>query len=114
VAFEDLRKNNFILSVSTDTEVVSRSGYGLLSATVNTNLNFSSWLTGVYAFEEEPMKSVFSLVNKGNDFALPALSSQWGHRRISGVFEFDGSPKALKTFISELSRKSSSQSRKQL
>lgn len=100
--FTDLRKDRFSLTATTGDEVTSLSNYGLLSTTVNRNVNFNSWITGLYSFDKVPESTIFLLLAKGRDqYGNPEILNE---RLITGVFELDPSEDPLVQYLERIER----------
>jgi transmembrane sensor len=89
VKFSDLRNISRQITASVDHEIISRSDYGLLSRSINTNINFKAWVTGIYVFHDEPIERVISvMVNNNSKFNIK-IDDIYRDRLISGVFQLD-------------------------
>lgn len=99
VLFSDLRKESLKIIASTDQEVISRSDYGLLARSINRNINFRSWVTGIYVFNDEPIERVISVLTKENlDMKIDVAEMQ-RQRLISGVFHIDSTKKSKEDIL---------------
>lgn len=86
VAFSDNR--GIVIEVSTDEEVIATAEHGLISSSINTNVNFNSWLTCIYAFDEIPLSSIIS--SGPGQISESDLSGIDRYQLVSGVFQLDG------------------------
>lgn len=89
VTFRDARKGSLRITASTDDEVISRSDYGIIARSVNTNLNYKSWVTGIYVFKDEPIERVISVLGRGNTDLK--VDDNDRDRLITGIFQVDQS-----------------------
>jgi transmembrane sensor len=87
VTFVDLRKDGFSLTATSGETVTSLSDYGILSVENNDDLNFDSWKTGVYAFEDVTLKSITDVLLKGSDTTVVFQDQDLKYQLYSGVFE---------------------------
>jgi transmembrane sensor len=85
VAFTDHR--GVVVEGTTDQELISTTEHGILSCSSNRNINFSSWLTGVYAFNQTPLSVI--IANTPSNVSQTDLSGIDQQQLISGVFELD-------------------------
>lgn len=85
VAFNDQR--GVVLEASTDEEVVATVEHGLISSSISINLNFNSWMTGVYAFDEMPLSKIIS--ENFKETPNSDLSDVARNQLVSGVFQLD-------------------------
>jgi transmembrane sensor len=89
VTFRDLRNVLRQITASADHEIISRSDYGLLSRSINTNINFKAWVTGIYVFHDEPIERVISVMVNNNSKFNTKIDDIYRGRLISGVFQLD-------------------------
>jgi ferric-dicitrate binding protein FerR (iron transport regulator) len=100
VHFEDLQNSESTLAATSGEETISIHGYGLLSVSLNTNVNFDGWVTGRYAFDEVPVSSVLALLEKGSDPSGVQLDEEMKYQTVSGIFEFQ-SPSPAHEFVAQ-------------
>ncbi len=94
-SFSDRRKNGLTVQAETGQEVVSVDDYGILSIEISTNINFDSWITGRYAFDQTPIGRVVELAAKDQGISISIPEKELRYQMISEVFEDYSSKKLI-------------------
>ncbi|GHM99182.1 anti-sigma factor [Cytophagales bacterium WSM2-2] len=101
-SFYDRRKNGLTIQAETGQEVVSVDDYGILSIEVSANINFDSWITGRYAFDQTPVSVVIELAAKDQGISISIPEKELRQQTISEIFENFNSKKLMGQLLVKL------------
>jgi transmembrane sensor len=103
--FLDLRKDGLIMKGTTGQRIVSLNGYGILSLEINQDVNFKSWLTGTYAFDNIPASAVAELLSKDQGIEVHIPDKELRYQFLSGIYESCNAERLMHHLMNELNAK---------
>lgn len=100
--FIDLRKEMPDIQATTGHKLVSLMGYGILSLEINTDINYDSWRTRNYIFDQIPASAIAEMISKNQGVQLAIPDKELGYQKIQGLFEDYSSQQLIHFLMLEL------------
>jgi transmembrane sensor len=102
VTFIDFHKDGFNITATSGESMTSLADYGILSVENNSDLNYDSWKTGVYAFDDVTLNLLTDVLLKGSDTTVVIDDHDIKYQSYSGIFESTRPRAALQQVLTSM------------